>query len=266
MKITTFDIATPQGNIHAKRWQVEAENIDNAENCPVVLLHDSLGSVDLWRDFPENLAIRFANQGQPRAVIAYDRLGFGQSDAREQLPSFDFIAEEATDYFPLIKKHLGIDDFIVIGHSVGGAMGVHIASTHADCQALVTMASQAFVEQKTIDGIMNAKTQFAQAGQIERLQKWHGDKANWVLSAWTDIWLADAFKTWLLDGVMNKVTCPVLAIHGENDEYGSTAFPEFISQSTDKGEMLIFSDCGHMPHKEQKQQTIDAIVKFLAEF
>lgn len=252
-------ITLNEGTIFVKKW-IPSSDTQHIDHTPIVLLHDSLGSVDLWRDFPALLAEQLQ-----RPIIAYDRLGFGKSDARQALPSFEFISEEATQYFPQIKAQLGIEKFVLFGHSVGGGMAVHIAAHDADCTAVITVAAQAFVEDMTRQGIEAAKAQFAKAGQIERLAKWHGEKATWVLHAWTDIWLADEFRNWSLASVIRQVNCPVLAIHGSNDEYGSSAFPEYISQNVSgQGEMLLLADCGHVPHREKPQETVDAVADFLA--
>jgi pimeloyl-ACP methyl ester carboxylesterase len=250
-----FRIKAPGGTIYARKWIPDKILSD----IPVVLLHDSLGCVDLWRNFPETLAINLC-----RSIIAYDRLGFGKSDGRDGLPSLDFIEEEATRYFPAVKSALSISEYILFGYSVGGGMSINIASRDSDCRAVITMSSQAFVEKLTVSGIEEAKKGFEQPGQFERLEKWHGKKAKWVLRAWTDIWCSPEFSGWSLESCIGKVSCPVLAIHGDRDEYGSRAFPEFISgRAGGVSEMRIIKDCGHMPHKEKTDEVINAVREFL---
>jgi len=250
-----FKVKIPSGNIFVTKWIPEKA----LSKDPIVLLHDSLGSVALWRDFPSALARTLS-----RTVIAYDRLGFGRSDARHGLPSLNFIKEESTDYFPAVKKELSLTSYILLGHSVGGAMSIHIAARDKDCSAVVTMSAQAFVEERTLEGIRKGKRMFAQPGQIERLAKWHGNKAQWVLRAWTDIWLSPAFFAWSLADCIGEVTCPVLAIHGDNDEYGSVAFPEFIAgKAAGVSEMRVFKGCGHMPHRENTDAVVNAVRDFL---
>jgi len=251
----TIGITVPGGQIHAKRWTPQ----HSAGTPPLVLLHDSLGSVDLWRTFPGELAHAIS-----RPVIAYDRLGFGKSDSRQALHSPEFISEEAITYFPAIKQQLNLDRYALLGHSVGGAMAINIAATDADCQAVITIAAQAFVEPLTLDGIRQAKAAFAQPGQLERLQKWHGDKAQWVLHAWTGTWLSDAFAGWNLDSVIHQVQCPILAIHGDSDEYGSLAFPEYITRHAGgPASMVIIEKGRHTPHREEPATVIAAIQDFL---
>ena len=254
-RIDEFRVRVPGGSVYVKKWTPE---IASAES-PLILFHDSLGSVDLWRDFPSLLA-----ENLSRCVVAYDRLGFGRSDARDALPSTEFIEEEAITYFPAIKECLSIQRYVLFGYSVGGGMAINIASRDPDCEAVVTMSTQAFVEELTVKGVEDAKRKFEQPGQIERLEKWHGSKAKWVLHAWTDIWLSADFANWSLQSAIGGVRCPVLAIHGENDEYGSAAFPEFICGRTGgHGAMYLVSDCGHLPHKEKPQEVIGVVKAFL---
>lgn len=254
-RIEDFKVEVPGGHVYGKMWTPETAS----KKSPLILLHDSLGSVDLWRGFPSMLA-----ENLSRCVVAYDRLGFGKSDARDALPSIDFIEEEATKYFPAIKEGLSIQHYVLFGHSVGGGMAINIAARDPDCKAVITMAAQAFVEDLTVKGIQAAQRIFEKHGQMERLEKWHGPKAKWVLHAWTDVWLSPEFVNWSLQPSISRVHCPVLAIHGENDEYGSSAFPKFISENVGgQAMMLLLKNCGHMPHRENPQKVIGAVKAFL---
>ena len=254
MNITTQYIDLNSGKVFVKIWT--PESIEN--KAPIVLLHDSLGSVNQWKDFPLQLATKLSRQ-----VIAYDRLGFGSSDAREQLPSLNFIEEEGLVYFPQIKAKLGLTEYLVLGHSVGGAMAINVAAQDKECLSIITIAAQAFVEDLTISGIEQAKSVFQQPQHFEKLVKWHGDKTRWVIDAWTEVWLNPEFRTWQLT-VASKITCPVLALHGEKDEYGSVAFPSYIvEQSTGQAQLNIIQSCGHMPHKTHTKQVLLAIDDFI---
>jgi len=244
--------------IYAKSWQ-SAEA--NSELAPIILMHDSLGSVALWRDFPAYLAAQ-----TKRIVYAYDRIGFGQSSVNDQSLALDFVMTEATHGFKAVLDYFDLKHFIVLGHSVGGGMSAAIAAEYPQCcKALVTIAAQYEVEERTLAGIRAAKQTFQQAGQIERLAKYHPDKAQWVLDAWTETWLAPAFKDWNLREVLPQVECPSLVIHGEQDEYGTLAQPQQIFAGV-KGaaELQILSGLYHMPHKEQPEQVLTLISEFLA--
>jgi pimeloyl-ACP methyl ester carboxylesterase len=252
-----FKIDVVGAQVYVKKW-----SLNNARsNVPIVLMHDSLGCVELWRDFPQSLA---TNLSCP--VIAYDRLGFGKSDPRSAMPSLQFISEEASLYFPLIKAALSISSYILLGHSVGGGMSIVIAANDADCKGVVTIAAQPFLEERTKAGILTAKNQFALPGQFQRLERWHGDKAKWVLDAWTNTWLSPDFAGYSLAECLGNVRCPVLVIHGVKDEYGSTAFAKFIATRVGGvSKLLILEECGHMPHKEKPQLVIEAVAEFLAD-
>jgi pimeloyl-ACP methyl ester carboxylesterase len=228
--------------------------------APVILLHDSLGCVEMWREFPSLLAEKLL-----RPVIAYDRLGFGRSSRRAQLPSIRFIEEEAEIYFPAILAGLGIRRFIAFGHSVGGAMAVIAAARLArDCEAIVTESAQAFVQDQTLQSIAEAKKSFEDPRLFERLARYHGENAGWVLRAWTDTWLSPEFASWSLEKDLPLVRCPLLAIHGVHDEFGSVRFPETLSElAGGPAEKLIIEDCGHVPHREKGSIVLDAVDRFL---
>ena len=244
------------GTIFARTWTPAALSND----VPLVLLHDSLGSIELWRDFPEVLANRLQ-----RRVFAYDRLGFGRSSPRSELPSLNFIREEAEQNLPEILDQAGISTFAILGHSVGGSMALVAASLWPGrCQAVVSIAAQAFVEDQTVIGVKAARRLFRNSEQLDRLKKWHGEKAQWVVQAWTETWLSPDFATWNLAADLPQVTCPVLVLHGDLDEYSSQRFPDFICQySGGPTEKHILTACGHVPHREKPDEVLELIVRFL---
>jgi pimeloyl-ACP methyl ester carboxylesterase len=251
----------PEGRIFVRIWGHSWNAGELPEKAPIVLFHDSLGCVDLWRDFPAQL-----NAATGRTVIAYDRLGFGKSDPRKALPSLDFIADEAKTYFPFIREQLGLRKFIAFGHSVGGGMAVNCAADYAEgCEALITESAQVFPEDRTLHAIAEAKEQFKDEKQVERLRKYHGAKAKWVVDAWTDSWLAPGFASWTLASVLPAVRCPVLAIHGVFDEYGTTRHPEMIGQLCGGPSRIeIMADTYHVPHRERPETIISLISGFIS--
>ncbi|AKM42583.1 alpha/beta hydrolase [Burkholderia contaminans] len=266
-------VETPQGRLFAKRWRGgSAQHAAGASKAnapepaapepaaPIVLLHDSLGCVDLWRDFPAQLA-----RATQRDVIAYDRLGFGRSDRHPGKLGTTFVRDEADHAFAALLEQLGVDAFVALGHSVGGGMAVGCAAAHpARCRALVTIAAQAFVEDRTLAGIRDAGQQFDEPGQLDRLARYHGDKAEWVLRAWVDTWLSPAFRDWSLDDDLPRVQCATLAIHGEDDEYGSDVHPKRIAaRVAGPSSYLLLGQCGHMPHRERTGDVLAAVATLL---
>jgi pimeloyl-ACP methyl ester carboxylesterase len=256
--VTDHGIEHPRGRLFARQWH-PAEAVDTLP--PIVMFHDSLGCVDLWRGFPAALC-----EATSRRVVAYDRLGFGRSDARHDRLSRDFVAEESSLFLPALREQLQVDRFVALGHSVGGGMAIEAAARYpADCEALVTIAAQVFVEQRTLDGIRAARDGFAEPGQLEKLAKYHGDKAPWVLDAWVGTWLDPAFAGWTLRDVLPGVTCPVLALHGELDEYGSSAHPTSIGElSAGIATVEVLAGLGHVPHREDQAMTVELVRNFLA--
>ncbi|MFZ6733722.1 alpha/beta fold hydrolase [Undibacterium sp. Ji42W] len=260
IRSTEHWISTEAGQLYAFSWQpTNTEDHDNKP--PILLLHDSLGCVALWRTFPALLA-----EHSGRQVIAYDRLGFGQSDARDEVLSLDFIAQEAATSLPLLQTCFGFEHFVVMGHSVGGGMAVHFAALYADmCDALITESAQALVEDKTRAGLIEAQVQFQAPGALDRLRRYHGDKATWVLNSWINTWLSPAFVNWSLRDVLPQVTCPALVLHGEHDEYGSSVHPEQIAGlTTGPAQLEIIAGAQHVPHREQEDWVIKRVCQFLA--
>lgn len=253
-------ITTARGHLFARCWPAAA-NVDGQRAAPIVLFHDSLGCIELWRGFPALLA---AQTG--RSVIAYDRLGFGQSDPRSGGLAADFVQAEAATGFLALQDHFGFERFIALGHSVGGGMAVHCAARYADaCDGLITVSAQAFVEDKTLAGISEAQAQFRLPEPFARLQRYHGDKARWVLDAWIDTWLAPAFRDWSLHEVLPQVTCPTLVLHGSEDEYGSSRHPQQIAGMVGGAAQLeLLAGVRHVPHKEQEDWVVGRIARFLA--
>lgn len=252
-----FTIATAQGQIHARRWR-------NAEapphSAPFVLLHDSLGAVSLWREFPEQLARQCA-----RDVVAYDRLGFGESSPHPGLLATSFIRDESQQALAAVLTHLGIEPFIAVGHSVGGGMALCAAAQYPQrCLGVITLAAQSYVEQRTIDGLLTAKQAFAEDGQMQRLARYHGDKAPWVLQAWLGTWLSPAFADWTLDEDLRRLQCPLLVFHGDQDEYGSTEHPHRIAAlAGGKTTVQVLEGCGHVPHRERMDEVLTTVVVWL---
>lgn len=251
-------LATPHGQLYACSWP--SGDSAGESRAPIILFHDSLGCVALWRDFPAALA-----EATGRTVIAYDRFGFGQSTPHPGGWSINFIQDEARLYFPLLREALGIGRFVAFGYSVGGGMAAACASTYSeDCTALITMSAQAMVDEGIVAGIRDAQASFAQPGQVERLAKYHGEQARWVLHAWIDTWLSKEFSGWRIEQSAPAIRCPLLVLHGDRDEYGSLAHPQHIaSLSTQPGNVVILPDCHHAPQREYPALVLDAVRQFL---
>ncbi len=257
IKVLDQTLTIQDQDMYVKTWLVE-----DAKATPIILFHESLGSVNLWRGFPKQLAL--ATQ---RTVIAYDRLGFGKSSPREDILSFNFVAEEAVDILPELLKQLEIHHFIAMGHSIGGSMAITCAARHPLlCKAVITESAQSMLEDVSIAGIRKAKASFNDGKFLKRLAIYHGPKTQWVLDAWTETWLSPEFLSWRLDDDIAAVQCPLLVIHGENDEYGSLAQAQRLFDLAQCAKHLeMIKDGSHFPHHDKEQEVLHAITLFLNE-
>lgn len=240
--------------IYKKEWVSDA--VPARE--PILLLHDSLGCTDTWRDFPGRLC-----HVTGRRVISYDRAGFGRSSARTDKLSHNFIDQE-TDVIAQLAETLQLDEFILFGHSVGGGMALTAASHLTDCRAVISESAQSLMEPETKSGIIAGSTRFQPPEQMQRLRRYHGDKAEWVLRSWADGWIRPEFENWSLRPVLQMLHAPVLVIHGEQDEFATRAQPDLIA-SASRGfvQSEILSNCGHVPHREQTEVVLAKISGFL---
>jgi pimeloyl-ACP methyl ester carboxylesterase len=256
---TDLCIQSAHGQMFVRSWFPDAAAL-RPNRAPILLLHESLGCIEQWKDFPAALA-----NATGRTVVAYDRLGFGRSERLTAPPAPTFVEDEATQGFARVLEHLGIERFVVLGHSVGGSMAVHCAAQYPEaCQAMVTMSAVTFVEARTLEGIRQAKSWFADPAQRQRLHRYHGDRSDWVLSAWIDTWLAPDFASWTLAHALPDVRCPALAIHGDDDEFGSERHPQLIAQhASGNVEQALLPDVGHVPHREQPEQVLVRVERFL---
>ena len=259
--VTAVDhrIDAERGTLFARAWA--PTDVRRDPDATILLLHDSLGCVDLWRDFPQRLAV-----ATHRSVVAYDRLGFGRSDAHPGRLPVTFIRDEAATVVPRVCETLGLDAIVPFGHSVGGGMAIATGARWPErCAAVVTEAAQTFVEDRTVAGLRAARSDFDRPGQLERLARYHGAKARWVLDAWIETWLSAEFADWRLDDDLRGVRCPTLALHGDRDEYGSARHPERIASLTNgPSRAVILEGCGHVPHREQPTRVLAEVATFLA--
>lgn len=251
VEIRDWQIRAPEGMLFARTWMNR-----RGPRTPILLFHDSLGSVELWRNFPEKLS---ASTGH--TVIAYDRLGFGQSDPYPGRLPMNFVRTEAHHFVPLVREQLRISSFIACGHSVGGGMAVEAAAHFSnDCTGLVTIGAQALVDDRILDGIRVAKAEFAKSDNLARLARYHRDP-RWVVGAWVETWLDPAFASFSLDEALEQVKCPVLAVHGEDDQYGSTEHAARIAAG--RGRTVILNGVGHVPHRESEDALVDQLKAFV---
>jgi pimeloyl-ACP methyl ester carboxylesterase len=230
-------------------------------NTPtLVFLHEGLGSVSLWRDFPAEVA-RATGCG----AVVYSRYGYGRSDVLEAPRKVEFMHREAREALPEILDKLGILDPLLVGHSDGASIALIYASTHPGMKGLVVEAPHVFVEDISVQGIAAAQAAFETSDLPERLARHHSDAAK-TFYGWNDIWLHPDFRVWNIEQFLPGIACPLLAIQGLDDEYGTLRQVAAIERQV-KGKVSIvkLAECGHSPHRDQPEATLAAIVDFVRE-
>ncbi|HUN70625.1 MAG TPA: alpha/beta hydrolase [Burkholderiales bacterium] len=224
----------------------------------LVFLHEGLGSIRQWRDFPARVA-----QATGCRALVYDRYGYGNSDVlREPRVGVEFMHDGALNELPELLENLNIAKPILIGHSDGASIALIYAGTY-EVRGVAVMAPHVFIEDVCVDSIGKAAAQFETSGLRQGLAKYHRD-ARKTFHLWADAWLDPAFRNWNIEEYLPRIKCPLLAIQGEADEYGTMAQLDAIArQAGGRCELLKLPDCGHSPHKDQPERTLQAVVNFV---
>jgi pimeloyl-ACP methyl ester carboxylesterase len=224
----------------------------------MVFLHEGLGSLAMWRDFPKRVA-----DASGCEVIVYSRHGYGRSASLPEKRCPDYMHREALDTLPRFLDRLGVDRPILFGHSDGGSIAlIHAGGASRPVAGLVVVAPHVIVEDVTISGIEKACAAYAGTDLGLRLARYH-DEAAAVFRSWLDIWLDPAFRDWNIEEYLPRITCPVLAIQGEDDEYASMDQLKRIDCQAADVELLELADCRHSPHRDQPAAVIAAVTEFV---
>jgi pimeloyl-ACP methyl ester carboxylesterase len=227
----------------------------------IVMLHEGLGCLALWRDFPARVA---AATGL--GVFVYSRQGYGQSDPVSLPRPLDFMSREALDVLPPLLDAVGIKRAILFGHSDGATIAAIYAGSVEDhrIRGLILMAPHFFNEDVCVSEIARAREAFLQGDLKPRLAKYHAD-VDGAFLGWADTWLDPGFRDWDVSEVIDYMRIPVLAIQGKDDQYGTLAQIDVIDiRSYAPVDLVILENCQHAPHLEQPDQTLDAVTDFVA--
>lgn len=227
----------------------------------LVFLHDSLGCITTWRDFPQQLG-----EAVGCDVMIYDRQGYGRSDPFAPEPrKSDYMHNEAEVLIDLLD-HEGIDQAILFGHSDGGTIALLAAARHPErVAAVITEGAHVFVEEVTINGIGAAERQFASTDLKEKLQRHHGDRTEALFHAWTKTWQAPFFRDWSIVQEISAIRCPVLVLQGVDDAYGTEAQVDAIVRAVgeEHTRKYMIPGAAHTPHKETPSITLELTKRFL---
>jgi len=232
-----------------------------AVDAPVlVFLHEGLGSVALWQDFPARVV-----QATGVPALVSSRYGYGKSDRLAGARGVDYMHREALEVLPELLDALSVRNPILIGHSDGASIAlIHAGAASRPVRGLALLAPHAFVEDITVESIAGAKVAFGNTDLPAKLARYHDDVAS-TFRGWNDIWLHPDFRRWNIEEYLPGVGCPVLLIQGEDDQYGTAAqITAIASQVKGPVETLMLPDCGHSPHVDQQQATVGSIARFVA--
>ena len=224
----------------------------------IVMLHEGLGSVALWRDFPHALAERTGC-----GVLVYSRYGHGESEKQAEKRSVGFMHHEGEVVLPELIDKVGIPKPILLGHSDGGSIALIFAGKYPQRpRGIILEAPHVFVEDVSIASIAAAKVNYETSNLSARLGCYHAhvDATFW---AWNDIWLNPHFRAWNIESYLGSIRCPVLCIQGEEDEYGTRAQVDTIVAKIPGTELMMLPNCGHSPHRDQRDVTLARMAEFV---
>jgi pimeloyl-ACP methyl ester carboxylesterase len=223
---------------------------------PLVLLHEGLGSVRLWRGFPERLAA-----ATNRRTIAFSRYGHGQSGLPPKPRTPTFMHEEALEVLPELLDRLGAELPVLVGHSDGASIAL-IYAAHHPVTAVVAIAPHVFVEEMCLAEIRQTKEAYETTDLRERMSRHHRDP-DAAFSGWNDVWLHPEFPDWTIASELERVTARSLLIQGTRDQYGTMAQLDAIEQIAPGETTRIHLDCQHSPPTELPEATAEAIANFI---
>ncbi|MGE4281232.1 MAG: alpha/beta fold hydrolase [Magnetospirillum sp.] len=245
------------------RWIGQAQS-----GRPVlVFLHEGLGCVAQWRDFPDRVA-----QALGMSALVYSRAGYGGSDPIALPRPVDYLNQEGCVHLPALLDQAGIDKAILVGHSDGGTIALVAAGDEGRQQpvdprilGLVAMAPHSFVEDLCVEAIAKVTDIWRQSDMRQKLARYHQDNVDCAFHGWNDTWLRPEFKHWHIRDFLAAIRVPVLVIQGEDDEYASLEQVTIVRDLVPGGaQTLVLPQCGHSPQKDQPDQVADAIIAFVS--
>lgn len=248
----------PFGTVCSHTIEYERVAVTREDRPTLVFLHEGLGSVAMWRDFPS----RVAHATNCNALV-YSRYGYGNSEPLREPRTASYMHDEALAALPALLDQLAIDKPILVGHSDGGSIAlIHAGGARRPVEGLVLMAPHVFVEDISIASIAAAKVTYETSDLRAKLARYHADvdSAFW---GWNRTWLHPDFRRWNIEDYLPGIGCPVIAMQGEDDEYGTIEQLARIGRQVADVGLLTLKDCRHSPHRDQPEAAIEAITGFV---
>jgi pimeloyl-ACP methyl ester carboxylesterase len=231
---------------------------DTSKHRTIVMLHEGLGSVAMWRDFPGRLA---RTTGCP--VLVYSRLGYGRSRPLIGRRTVDYMHTEALVTLPRMLDTLEIEAPVLFGHSDGASIALlHAGSSGRATTGVIAMAPHVFVEEISISSIAAARVAYEQTDLRMRLARYHDD-VDGAFWGWNDVWLDRRFRDWNIESCLAGIRCPVLLIQGLQDEYGTLDQLARISRQATRVQTLELPNCRHAPHRDQGDAVLSRVKAWL---
>lgn len=224
----------------------------------IVMLHEGLGSIALWKDLPWVIA-----EATGCGILLYSRYGHGKSDGLREGRAVEYLHHEATVVLPALLEQFGLQEPILLGHSDGASISLIYAGLFPESpRAIIVEAPHVFVEDVTVEGVARARSIYLTTDLPSRLGRYH-DHADELFWGWNDIWLDPTFRRWNIEEYLAAIRCPVLVLQGEDDEYGTAAQAKAIGAAVPQAEVILLPNCGHAPHFEQPEITLAYITEFV---
>ena len=245
-------------NVQGRNLEVQRIPGSIPHTPELVFLHEGLGSISHWKDFPARVA---TTTGCP--VTVYSRYGSGNSDPLTQPRAVTYMHDEALRSTPDLLGQLEIANPILIGHSDGASIALIYTGAHKSVRGLLLLAPHVFVEDLSVASIAATKMNFETTNLPEKLARHHRDAAS-TFWGWNNIWLHPAFRNWNIEEYLPRITCPILAIQGLDDQYGTMAQVQAIArQSGGPVEVLALAECRHSPQRDHPEAVLAAIASFV---
>ena len=257
----TSDDFIDLGDRKLRSRRLAPRHSDGLERTTLVFLHEGLGCIEMWRDFPQKLC-----DATMCAGVVYDRTAYGRSSPWPSDPGVRYMEIEADQVLPKLLTALSIEDCVLVGHSDGGTIALNYAAHDPEpLRAVVTLAAHAVNEPVGLPSIVKACEAFAAGELRQRLARYHGDNTDRAFRLWSSAWLAPGFEPMDANGRLPGVQVPVQAIQGEDDEYGSELQLGIIAGKVGGYcETRLVPGCGHSPHLQQPAYVLSEIARFVA--